>query len=368
MSKIKINFSQIKVCENELKDIFDIIENDVESLYILKNNKCIRSYGFDLLYSNLDKEISDLKERNLNISVLNKALSDIRQRYNLYEDKISQDMSIVDNISGESRIISNINANSAVPQKKPDAAQNNSDGWNVKFGHLEGKFGLNSAKTKIFSSEKGLFANGEVKNKTSDIRNNRSVEFKILEGSASLVHAENKWKNEYGEVSANVDAFKVTGEAGAKAQWRKDGKFDPFVGATIGAGAVVASGEVEGKWGNDDFNINGKAKAEVTAGEAKASVGVGRLDNSSKYGIKGDFKAEAYVARGEVKGGIDIFGIKVDATVGGKVVAAGIGGEFEVSNTGARVKASASALFGVDAEIGVDFSGLFNNIGKFFGK
>lgn len=364
MSKIKINFSQIKVCENELKDIFDIIENDVESLYILKNNKCIRSYGFDLLYSNLDKEISDLKERNLNISVLNKALSDIRQRYNLYEDKISQDMSIVDNISGESRVIRNINANSAVPQKNPDAAQNNSDGWNVKFGHLEGKFGLNSAKTKIFSSEKGLFANGEVKNKTSDIRNNRSVEFKILEGSASLVHAEKDWKNEYEEVSANVDMFKVNGEAGAKAQWLKGGKFDPFVGATIGAGAVVASGEVEGKWGNDDFNINGKAKAEVSGAEAKADVGIGKLENGG-HGVKGEFKAEAYLARGEVKGGFEIFGLKIDATVGGKAGALGIGGGFEVVNNRVETKASVSALFGVDLKIGVDASGLFNNIGKF---
>lgn len=361
MSKIKINFSQVRACEDELKDIFDIIEKDIESLDNLKNNRHIKSYGFDLLYSNLEKKISDLKDIGSSIGVLKETLSDIRQRYNLYEDKVFEELSVSESTSGSSFVVENQKSNSAAPQ-------NSSNGWKTTSGHLEGKFGLNGTKIKLFSAEKVLDADGEVYNETSDIRDEFSFEAKILEGSASLAHSENEWKNKYGEVSANVDAFKVTGEAGVKAQWTKNGELYPFVGATLGAGVSVASGEVKGKLGNDDFNINGKAKAEVTAGEAKASVGVGRLDNSSKYGIKGDFKAEAYVARGEVKGGIDIFGIKVDATVGGKVVAAGIGGEFEVSNTGARVKASASALFGVDAEIGVDFSGLFNNIGKFFGK
>ena len=116
MSKTRINFSQVRACEDELKDIFDIIEKDIESLDNLKNNRHIKSYGFDLLYSNLEKKISDLKEIGSSIGILRETLSDIRQRYQLCEDKVFEELSAGESTSEGSFVVENQKSNSAAPQ------------------------------------------------------------------------------------------------------------------------------------------------------------------------------------------------------------------------------------------------------------
>ena len=106
----------------------------------------------------------------------------------------------------------------------------------------------------------------------------------------------------------------------------KDGKFSPDIHADVGVEGYVFKTELEGQLGSDEYNIHGGADTQWLGAGAKAKGYAGA------EGVGFEAGAEAYVAKGEIKGGFTIFGIKIDvsgeAMVGWEAKAKGkIGGD-----------------------------------------
>lgn len=171
-----------------------------------------------------------------------------------------------------------------------------------------------------------------------------------------------------GEVEAKYDSFSAKAEAsllnagGAISGGLlvyQNGRFDPCLELKAKASASAAKGSVSMQKGNDVFNTHQSAEGILLGAEASAGVQAGRISNedgSSAYGVKAEAGAEAYLARGEVKSGFTIFGIKVDAAVGGKAGAVGAKASAAATTDGVQVKAGISALLGIDVDVKLDWS------------
>ena len=74
--------------------------------------------------------------------------------------------------------------------------------------------------------------------------------------------------------------------------------------------------------------------------------------------------AEVYLAKGEVKGGFEIFGIKIETEVEGKIGAIGakVGGEIE--DTSVEAEIGASLLGGAGIKVKIDWSEFADGIKK----
>lgn len=175
----------------------------------------------------------------------------------------------------------------------------------------------------------------------------------LAKGSAS-----GSWGRLSGNASAAVGVVSAVGTIGASLF--KDGKFAPQIGAKAEAKAVAAQGEVEGKYGSEDFNAHGKAEGELGTASAYAETQVGLVTYKDKngnevtgWGAKGEVGAEAYLATGKVSGGYTIFGIDIDVGLEGKVGGAGVtaGGGVTTGGIGGSVSLGAGLGLGLDVSI-----------------
>lgn len=130
----------------------------------------------------------------------------------------------------------------------------------------------------------------------------------------------------------------------------ENGNINPSFDTGANASAKGITGKVTGQIGNDDVNAHVEAKGTIGGAEAGANLKI------SKNEIKVKADAEAYVAKGSVKGGYDFFGLKVDGEVGGKALAAGAHAGAEGSDKGFEVDLGASLGLGVDLKVKVDWS------------
>lgn len=151
--------------------------------------------------------------------------------------------------------------------------------------------------------------------------------------------------------------------AQASASLMHNGVPIPSIGLSANAKASVADGNISGTAGLDKYNVHGKAEGYVVGAEASAKAEVGMMQEKGEspeqsktvYGAKAEASAGAYLAKGKVTGGFDLFGIKIDASVGGSV---GAGAEVKAKATSDSIELGAglAALLGVNADIKVDWS------------
>ncbi len=130
------------------------------------------------------------------------------------------------------------------------------------------------------------------------------------------------------------------------------------VAGSAEAWAAVAKGEAEQTLGLDKYHVQGGAEGAVLGAGAEASAGIGMYqdkDGNTQMGMHASAGAEAYVAKGEVKGGVTLFGIEVNASFGGQI-GAGASAEAEVSANSVKVGGSLAALLGISGEIEIDWS------------
>lgn len=130
------------------------------------------------------------------------------------------------------------------------------------------------------------------------------------------------------------------------------------VAASAEAAAAVAKGEAEQTLGLDKYHVQAGAEGAVLGAEAEASAGIGMYqdkDGNTQMGMHASAGAEAYVAKGEVTGGFTVFGIEVNASVGGQI-GAGASAEAEVSANSVKIGGSLAALLGISGEIEIDWS------------
>lgn len=160
-----------------------------------------------------------------------------------------------------------------------------------------------------------------------------------LEGDAGIVHGDVEGKAVVGAVSGTLGVSLFSnGTSG--------------LGVEVGAKAEgsVLSAEGNLRVGAEDYNVHAKAKGKVLDAKAEAKLKAGAEGLEAKVG------AEAYVATGELSGGLTILGVKIDATVEGKV--GGAGGKVGASVEPAAVEGEVGAglLLGAGIKVKVDWS------------
>ncbi|MCR4596555.1 MAG: hypothetical protein K5673_07210 [Lachnospiraceae bacterium] len=160
------------------------------------------------------------------------------------------------------------------------------------------------------------------------------------------------------ELEGSVGNVAATGAVGLTLF--SDGKFTPSVYGKVKAKANVAEGSVTDTFGTDDYNVHAKAEGTLLGAEAQAEAQVGRIVDDEtgevKWGAKGKAGAEAYVAQGELSGGFTLFGIKVDATVEGKLGGAGVKAGGEVTTNAVEGELGLGLLAGLGIKVKVDWS------------
>ena len=138
---------------------------------------------------------------------------------------------------------------------------------------------------------------------------------------------------------------------GATVMRTQDGKEVAGYGMNVGADAKVQGGRVacDMRAGTEDYNTHGGANAAVGTANATANLNVGMYNG--EFVAKGTLGAEANVAEANLKGGVTIGGVDVNAGVGVKV---GIGLKAQAGYMDGHFKAELTAVAGVGFNVNVD--------------
>lgn len=164
------------------------------------------------------------------------------------------------------------------------------------------------------------------------------------------------------KIEGSVGNASAKGEAGLTLM--KDGKVAPAAKVEASAGANVAQGSVKQSFGTDELDVHSKAEGELLTAKAKASASAGVItytdENTgavkTKIGAEASAGAEAYVAQGTAKGGVNLFGLKIDVGVTGKAGGAGVKVGGGVSTAGASGEVGAGLGLGVGLKVDVDWT------------
>lgn len=229
------------------------------------------------------------------------------------------------------------------------------------------------AKYSVSSSNGGLNVNGglDILGASAGVNTNFRNNFEdgdvgvSIDAYAETHLVQGKAEGSYGPLSGSIEGAvgvaAVSGSLGASLF--NDGMFAPSVSGDIEAKVVGAEGSAKARLGNDNVNINGSAKGSVMEAKAYAKGTAGVITETDEFGnttysvgAEGKVGAEAYAAQGEVSGGIDIFGIKINATLEGKAGGAGVTAEGKVTTGGVSGKIGAGLGLGAGIGISIDWS------------
>lgn len=205
--------------------------------------------------------------------------------------------------------------------------------WDTKAGTVDVLYG----KAGIENS-----ANWDVK------KGNVGVGVKAS-ASGSAVHIENEGRA--GIVKGGYEASVGTVKAEGKATLNviSSGEFNPKLEVSAKAEAQGVSGKLEGSLGSDDLNVHLKGEGTVGKAEAEAKIAL------SKDGIGGKAEVGAAVFSGKATGGVNIFGLKIDASIKGEALSVGAGAEFGVSDSSFEIGGKLSFLAGLGLKIKVSW-------------
>lgn len=140
-------------------------------------------------------------------------------------------------------------------------------------------------------------------------------------------------------------------------------KFRPYAGAEVGASATALEGSAKYTRGTEDTNVHVGANGKLLTASADASAGIGMITTknndgteSTTLGVKAEAGAEAYVASGQVSGGLTIFGIDIDVSAKGHLGGAGASAGGSVTANGVRGEVGIGLLAGLGLEVSIDWS------------
>lgn len=156
----------------------------------------------------------------------------------------------------------------------------------------------------------------------------------------------------------NIEAEGKIGHAEAKGDvhvslFDKDGNISPSLEAKAKAEATLAEGKVSRTIGGKNSNLHVEAEGKVMTASAEAKATI------TSDGVEVKAGAEAYAAKGSVKGGINILGVQIDAKLTGAAGGAGATAGGKVTGTSASGKLGAGLGVGGEVELSVDWS---NNV------
>lgn len=170
---------------------------------------------------------------------------------------------------------------------------------------------------------------------------------------ASVAEGEASFDSKY--AAASVSGSLVAAEAAASATAAIGSRYGVVYGelsASAEAKTYVAQGEVSGRLGTENLNANVKAEGSLVGAGAEAKAGVS-FDSLGHAKAEAKVGAEAYLAKGEVKGGFNILGIKIETGLEGMV---GVQAEAkgEVGSSGFELELG---LGPVGGKLNIDWSG-----------
>ncbi|MBQ9991580.1 MAG: hypothetical protein IJP31_11690 [Lachnospiraceae bacterium] len=159
-------------------------------------------------------------------------------------------------------------------------------------------------------------------------------------------------EGKYGKVSAEAGLGVVKGEAriGIPEGFSIGSDKAKTAGLALAASAMAAGAGAEGYLGLEDMNVHGKAEGSLVGAGAEAKAGLTAGDGKVSLGVNAE--AEAYLAKGEVSGGITFLGIDIDLELEGMV---GVQAEAEAAIGLTEIKAGVG-LGPIGVDIAIDWS------------
>lgn len=215
---------------------------------------------------------------------------------------------------------------------------------------------IESAAPRDFSLHVNTTGSGPFASAEAGIKEENGSHIASASASAYALKGEAEQDQFWGlsKYKASGEVLSANAEAKAYASLSHNGVAVPSFGASGEAKASVASGEVEHTVGLEKYNIHGGAEGYVVGAEANAEAKFGVMEDGS-YSASLEAGAGAYLAKGEVSAGFTVFGIDIDAKIGGNI---GVGGKAGISleTDSFDISAGLSALLGVEAEVSIDWS------------
>ena len=203
---------------------------------------------------------------------------------------------------------------------------------------------------------------------------------------AKLGKGSYKYKRKYFEVGGNVSVGAVEGHgsAGASIGWNIDPDEENTVTGGVGftgdanVDLVKARGKINAHYFSDGFAdgditiIGGDAKAELKGGSASANAfaQLGHVVVETSEGQKEasglvlGLSAEASLASGTISGGVKILGVRIGASLTGKVGL--VGGTVGVAATSGSISGEVGLLagLGLTLKLDIDFSEVTDHFSK----
>lgn len=154
---------------------------------------------------------------------------------------------------------------------------------------------------------------------------------------------------QYLQMGADVRVGSAKASVDAKALLFKDGKIDPTLHLEGSASVAALQAGAYMNIGNSYVSAKGEANVKVGCAQAEAKA----VLNKEEVTLKANVGAAA--VRGEVKGTLSIFGVKITATASGEVGSVGASAEFSSKKGEFEIGTSASLFAGLGLKIRVNY-------------
>lgn len=362
MSEFFVKSKQLSEEANRLSNIAQSVagaKKSVSSIGSALNNRILRSSRYSSSLKNSFENISGkLETTKGDIDKLSEALDNISH---LYENK-EEEITGYDN--GEQKSLWYKLTNGGIS----DAVVS---GSRASDAVLLGINAFGSVEGSVLGGSAGVKTSGVLKWNTEKPDEKDLYASIVAEANGHVAHG--KVNGNFGILSGEAEADLFSGSAKGEAgiNIMKDGKFDPSLYAKISADVAVLSGATALSIGSEYNNVHANANGKVLSAEAEAGIQVGKVTNAKtgkvEDGVSGEFSVGAAVAKGSVSGGVTVFGIKIDATLKGEVLAVGAEGKASVTESGFEVGLKGSAGIGGGVDISVDWSGVTSYWKNLFG-
>lgn len=306
-------------------------------------NPSLRKLG----YAGMIREAGAVLEKGAGqTEELSRTLEDVAHKYELYESKVL----------GAPFEDAGTNA-------QPGSAARNPF-WDFLMGDMEAEGSMASRVINASGEFLGIAASGAVGGELLGAEASLKPElvwdvdkgdiYGGVKGEAEFYGARGYAEGDFGLLhgEAEIKAGTVATEGELGASLFRDGRFDPSLRAKAEARASAISGEIESRLGTEDTNVHAEAKGDLMTAHAEVSAYAGK----DGLGLKAE--AGAYAAEGEISGGFNFMGLKVDVGLEGK--AGGAGAEIGFGAHDGVVEGSLGIGLGLGAGVNfkIDASGV----------
>ena len=326
MSDFGVSPSNLKKQVSDFAPMQILIESDKNTIDSIASGLAFSSASANVVRRRLRDVSSRLDEAGKEMRSMKRALGSIAFTYSKTETQIV-DQTVLPGIKAYgSTFNADAHAEAGVEGGKASAAAGVSASVAAGGFTAASKQGTVSGEGSVLSAEAEAQANAYMNE--NEIGANASAK-----ASASAAEGELSVNSKYtaGSIAGSLMSAEASAALAASLGY-KDGNFYGELSAKAEVGASVAHGEAEGKLGTDYLNAYGKAEGNLVGADASAKAGITVNENGSVE-LEAKAEAEAYLAKGEVSGGFDLFGIKIGGKVEGMVgVQAEAGGKVTSSS------------------------------------